>query len=239
LTCDLLAENPPDVSRNDFFYWYASGLADCARAIELDPRNADVHANRELIWMALGKHEMAIQDFSRVIELDSKTFSGYKFRGMARGKIGDHDAAIRDFTRAIELNPQKADCFSGRGFARLEKKDLDGAIADFTRAIDLAPLNFEALRGRGSAYYQKDELDSALSDVGEVIEWTLNDGTAFTIRGHCMLKRYMEAIGDYSKAIDLEPKNLSTPLFDLKSSPTPAGTRLESRASRKRASEHD
>src|SRR5437867_1136275 len=92
-------------------------IADCTRAIKLDPRYAPAYSTRGLAKKNKGDLNKAITDYTRAVELDPKYANAYYNRGLAKGAKGDSDGAIADYTRAIGLDPQDARCYNDRGVA--------------------------------------------------------------------------------------------------------------------------
>src|SRR6266540_2322708 len=80
-------------------------IADCTRAIKLDPRYAPAYITRGLAKKNKGDLNEAITDYTRAVELDPKHVNAYYNRGVAKWGKGDIDGAIADYTRAIELDP--------------------------------------------------------------------------------------------------------------------------------------
>src|SRR5438034_2224350 len=103
-------------------------IADCTRAIKLDPRYAPAYNTRGLAKKNKGDLNEAITDYTRAVELDPKYANAYYNRGLAKGAKGDNDGAIADYTRAIELDPKDAGAYNNRGIAKPAKGDLNGAI---------------------------------------------------------------------------------------------------------------
>ncbi len=107
-------------------------IADCNRAIELDPNYA---LNRGSTKRFKGDLEGAIADFTHLIELDPNNAYTYDNRGRAKHELGDWQGAIADFTHLIELKPNYTKAYDNRGDAKRAKGDWQGAIADYTHAI--------------------------------------------------------------------------------------------------------
>ena len=74
-------------------------LSDLTRAIELDPDNSSVIANRGETYRSIGRHDEALSDLTRAIELDPDNSSVIANRGETYRSIGRHDEALSDLTR--------------------------------------------------------------------------------------------------------------------------------------------
>ena len=88
---------------------YDGAIADCDRAIALDPddpggcniRGMSKWRKGDNEWRK-GDNDGAIADFDRAIELDPKHGMAYHIRGMIKGEQDNYQEAIADFDRAIE-----------------------------------------------------------------------------------------------------------------------------------------
>ena len=58
-------------------------LADCNKAIELDPKLAGAYSNRGVAHLEKGELDRAIADCNKAIELDPKLAEAYNNRGAA------------------------------------------------------------------------------------------------------------------------------------------------------------
>jgi tetratricopeptide (TPR) repeat protein len=108
------------------------------------------------------------------------------------------------------------------------KADYESAIKLYGEAINLDPKSFEAYFGRAGAYRAQGKYDEAVFDFGDAIRLKANDAQAYYERGKVYVSVYEskrtvdalypplealdyihKAIDDFSKAIDLDPRNPS------------------------------
>ena|GEM_PF-7092129 len=87
---------------------YDQAIADCTRAIELDPKDAWAYAHRGAAHRQKEDYDQAIADFSRAIELDPKDPTSYEWRAEAYEARGDADKAVQDRAEAERLKAQTA-----------------------------------------------------------------------------------------------------------------------------------
>jgi tetratricopeptide (TPR) repeat protein len=140
-------------------------IADCTRAIDLDPKSEPAVYKRGALKLQKGDYDGAIVDFTRAIELDAKNAIAYRNRALAKNLNADADGAIADYNHAIGLDPKNAVAFNSRGMIKKAKGDLDGAIADFTSAIELNPKLAIAYKSRGKARRAKGDAAGANEDL--------------------------------------------------------------------------
>ena len=135
-----------------------AAIADYAKAIALNPKDALAYNNRAVANVQKGDLDAAIADYNKAIALNPKDALAYRNRGNAYFHKHDLDAAIADYNKAIALDPKDALAYYNQGNAYQYKGDLDAAIADYNKAIALNPKVALAYFYRASAYFQKKTL---------------------------------------------------------------------------------
>jgi tetratricopeptide (TPR) repeat protein len=183
-------------------------IADCTRAIELDPKSEPAVYKRGALKLQKGDYDGAIADLSRAIELSPNAADYYTDRGLAKLRKRDNDGAIVDFTRAIELDAKNAIAYRNRALAKNINGDADGAIADYNRAIGLDPKNAGAFNSRGNIKKTKGDLDGAIADFTSAIELNSNLAIAYKNRGEAKRAKGDSdgASTDLKKATELDPE---------------------------------
>jgi tetratricopeptide (TPR) repeat protein len=188
-------------------------IADCTRAIELDPKSEPAVYKRGALKLQKGDNDGAIADLTRAIELSPNTADYYSDRGLAKLRKRDNDGAIVDFTRAIELDAKNAIAYRNRALAKNIKGDADGALADYNRAIELDPKNAGAFNSRGLIKKAKGDLDGAIADFNSAVE--LNDKLAIAYKNRSEAKQAKgDAVGakeDLKRAGELDPELTQQP----------------------------
>ena len=127
---------------------YAGAVADCDRAITINPGLLRAVNNRAMIRWTGGDLDGAIADLNQIIRKSLGDALAYDSRGCILMDKGDLAAAIADFDEAIRLRPAEADFYCNRGHARWKKNDFDGALTDLDRSIHLNPKLAWAYYGR-------------------------------------------------------------------------------------------
>jgi tetratricopeptide (TPR) repeat protein len=87
---------------------YKSALADCNRALRMEPNSAIGYNRRGLIWYQQSDYDRAIEDFNHAIRIDANFAYAYYNRGLAWRKKGDSGRADADEAEAIRLDPKLA-----------------------------------------------------------------------------------------------------------------------------------
>jgi tetratricopeptide (TPR) repeat protein/serine/threonine protein kinase len=187
---------------------YADVVADCSRAIELDPKLVPAWTGRGLAYWQLRQRDNALADLSRAIELDPKHAPAWNNRGLVYNKLGQPTKALADLSRAIELDPKLVPTWTERGIAYWELGQRDNALADFSRAIELDAKNARAWTNRGLAYNKLGQQEKALVDLSRAIELDPTSAPSWGNRGlaYWRLGQRDNALADFSRAVELDPK---------------------------------
>ena len=147
-------------------------LADCDKAIELDPNLVTPYSNRCSVYAGKG-NDRAIADWDTAIELNSKFARAYAFRCGVNDIKNAYDQALSNCDKAIELDPDLALGYGARCSVYVDKGNFDRAIADCDKAIELDPKSMFsrfAYFNRARAYDLKGDTDSAVASYTKAIE---------------------------------------------------------------------
>lgn len=216
---------------------YKTGIADCNRAIELDPRSAQAFYVRGKC-----RHTdfiAAINDFTKAIQLDPNYAEAYSARGAAlleNARLASvffgntvaelqRNRAIEDFSAVIRLDPDNAAAYYDRGAIWDRRLDYDRAIADYTEAIRLNADNPLYYRQRGSVLELKATredapapvFDRAIADFTTAIRLAPDDAELYRLRGEVWSSKGLwaespsdesqHAIADFTEALRLHPND--------------------------------
>jgi tetratricopeptide (TPR) repeat protein len=219
-----------ELNQNSVLAFYNRGLAymkikkfseaiyDQNKAIELIPDYYEAYFGRGNAKAGLQDYWGALEDFNRVIVLKPEYHDAYYNRGNAKSELKDYFGAIQDLNKAIELKSDEPKYYTNRGNAKSKLKDYIGDVDDQTRAIELDPSDADYYYNRGIAFISMDQIGSARADFMKRIElggqvpqniWNQVgiNSTEWALRGeiNSTQKKYLTAIIDYTKAIELKP----------------------------------
>ena len=93
-------------------------LADCNRALELQPSDPQVLGYRGFVYLRLELNESAVTDYTAALEIEPKNALHLYGRGEAKLRGGDLQGSAADFEAARAINPRIAE-----DFAMLERDD--------------------------------------------------------------------------------------------------------------------
>ena len=135
-----------------------------------------------------------------------------KMAGLAEYKSQENELLLRaleDCNVAIKLKPTHAKGYENRQNIYLILKKDSLALADANSLIRLEPQNSHAFYTKAVVYMRFNMPDSAIEWFNKSIALNPNSDAALNNRGSLLFnnfKRYNEALTDFNKAIDLDPK---------------------------------
>jgi lipoprotein NlpI len=138
-------------------------LADCDKALALDPDLILPHQIRGDIWLKRGETAKALADYDAAIQRGASYAGIFIDRGNLLLASGETDKAIADFDRALALNPKSGRALVARGGALFTAGDFLRARADLDTAIEREP-------GAALAWFNRGSVDYALGDRAKAAE---------------------------------------------------------------------
>ncbi len=149
-------------------------ISDCNKAIELNPRDAELYFSRGRAHCGLDQYDKAIADLTKAIELNPKLWGAYLLRGFVYHGQSQYDKAISDFTKAIEIDPELHFAYNYK--ALLLATCLDASYRDGSKAVELAkkavelspqPWNLATL---AAAYAEVGKFEDAIATQEKAID---------------------------------------------------------------------
>ena len=205
-------------------------LADCNQAIGIDSGRADAYVNRGNVYLSKGDADHALSDFNEAIKRDPRSTWAYNARGELYKKTGDVARAMADFNESIRLDPDYAIAYRLRGELYTSGGDFEHARADLSQAIRLDPNDATAYFIRGTVSYLMGHNPGALADFTASLKIDPNNQATYFNRGiayYVIGGRTPDAEADFSKAIELDPKDAYAAIWlDLAARRNNAASRL-------------
>ena len=119
---------------------YDLAIADYNRALQIDPNDAMVLANRANAYAAKEDFDKAIADYTKAAEINPKDFKVYHDLGLTYVNKGDFDKAIYYFNKTLEVKPDvinDGQFHNDRAVAYFWKKEYDKCWEDVNKAMEL------------------------------------------------------------------------------------------------------
>ena len=96
----LLNKASAEIRLEDF----TNALEDYNKAIEIEPRNANIYNYRGLVNFKLGYYLDAVNDYNNALDLEPNSGLTYYNRGMTYLKLSEKQKACTDFHKACKMN---------------------------------------------------------------------------------------------------------------------------------------
>ena len=196
-------------------WWWAKkdsdrALTDCNESIRTYRTLAPAYLNRGNVYLSKSDFDHALADFNEALRLDPKNAWGFATRGNLYKNKGDLDRALADLDEAIRLDPGYALAYFSRGELYKGKGDVAHAMSDMNDTLRLDPNYAVAYFIRGQLSYLLGNAPAALDDFSKAIKLDDNEATVYFNRGvayYVIGGRNPDAIADFKKAVELDPKN--------------------------------
>ncbi|MEC7396924.1 MAG: tetratricopeptide repeat protein [Pseudomonadota bacterium] len=130
-------------------------LADCERAVDLDPEIAEVCVNQARALMKQGLFDEAKANILRPLQLVPDSRTTLINLGALQMRMDNFEAAMKAFDRAFALNPQSAAAYNDRGSLYLQTGDYKMALRDFDMAIAMENDFALAMFNRGIVFLRQ------------------------------------------------------------------------------------
>jgi tetratricopeptide (TPR) repeat protein len=213
-TGDNIENSKAYAARGNVYYYeldYSKAIADCSKAIELNPLNFSAYRGRAHTYSSVGEYYKSIEDLTFLINNDEQnTASSYNSRAFIYYYIGRYNDALADINKAISIDPN-ANYYDTRGTIYRAMKNWDRSISDYSEAIRLDSNNAIFWMNRSLAHYWKNNNTAAMN---------ADQNTAFRINTRASAQAYVDiainwanegfygdAVRMYNNALDLDPNN--------------------------------
>jgi tetratricopeptide (TPR) repeat protein len=181
-------------------------IADCDRALRIDPENANALGLRGL-GLEQRDPQRCLQDCTAAIERGSTCPEVFICRARLLSKQGEIDQAMESVDRALEISPDHSFGLTVRGEILLQRGEIDSAMEEFEAALRGNPGHLEAYMGRGLARRARDDDLGAMEDFEEVLRRNPAFVWAHHYRGEILAKQGNrdEALKCFEECIRLAP----------------------------------
>jgi tetratricopeptide (TPR) repeat protein len=166
---------------------FDEALDSCARALEKNPILAEAHICQGRVYIHKARFDEAIAALNRALEIEPGSLDALKNRALAYQGKSNYPQAVSDLDNILRVNPKDAQSYLLRGDLRRDQDQHDLAVADYRKALELQP-----------------DIDKDVnSRLAQVASKYYVMGSEYSSKG-----KYAQAISEYSKAINLNPKSL-------------------------------
>ena len=124
---------------------FKEAMADCNRAIKLQPRRGNGYNKRGSLYRIQKKYELAIQDYTKSIVLFRKRIDkshAHFNRGVVYNKLSRTKLAEKDFSKAFEYNKKDPEPRYERAKIYYRRSEYKKSLADFQIYIVMKPKDY-------------------------------------------------------------------------------------------------
>lgn len=194
-----MAESHMALGTIAFFYDWNWELAEkhLARALELDPNNADARMYHAHLLSNLGQHERALAEVRRARELNPVSVLIRALEGQFLDFAGEHAAAIASLRAAVDVDPNFWLSHHILSAAYLNTGSYANAVAEADEAKRLSPFQTHSLAYRGFALAQEGKTAEARQVLDQLLAASRDRYVP-----PCHIAMLYTALGDNEKALD-------------------------------------
>ena len=196
---------------------YKDAISDYSKAISYDSKSLENYWYRAICYQYEKDFEKALHDFKyceNLFEKDDLDNLSLLYNSIANTyeSLDNNQDAIEFYNKSIKTKPNNNIAYLYRGIIHFDQNDYDKAINDLTEALSSYKtdneIKAEIYLYRGRSYMEIGEYEKSLEDLSISIK-EKPDFFSYQIRGDLkrLMGNYKDAIEDFNKSIELEPKN--------------------------------
>jgi tetratricopeptide (TPR) repeat protein len=178
-----------------------------SKAIQMDPKKATAYGTRAICHLRNSDFQKSLEDLNEAITLDPKSMY-YGNRAYANNKLGNIPAALADYEKSVQLDPTNL-VYYDLAIARYQNGKKQSALTAMQKHISYYPKDEMGLYFGGIITSELEVFDESLSYFNKALEVNNTIPDIYLKRGDVffLTKKFKEAVTDYSKVIELDPKN--------------------------------
>jgi DNA-binding winged helix-turn-helix (wHTH) protein/TolB-like protein/Tfp pilus assembly protein PilF len=146
---------------------WKGGMAQYARAIDLDPSYAPAYHYRGIMYATQGQTERALGEFRRAQQLEPLWVAPRAAAGMVLAYAGRYDEAIAQLTQTLALDDRADNARTYLGRAYLHTGRYEQALAEFKRRRAQAPGSYGDV---GQALVLSGRREEALAELQRLLK---------------------------------------------------------------------
>jgi tetratricopeptide (TPR) repeat protein len=185
------------------------------KSIKLDSLNPQYFHWRALYYEQNDQIKEAFLDYTKAIDLEPYNSIRYTHRANhLRDHTEDFEGALIDFSKAIELSKNNSESWYKRGyFYYFDLQNTKKALEDFEVALQINPGDIDVINAIGFIYKENKKPELAIAEYEKCIALKENapESAAYCYSNRAEIyseqEKFIEALNDYSKAIELDPDN--------------------------------
>ncbi len=179
------------------------------RALAVDDRDADAHANIALAYKDSGKLREAVRHFRNSIRLHPRNPVVHNNLGNVLRLLEQPERAARCYEQALDLRPSFAECWSNLAAAMHEADRHEQALRAVDKALQIDPELAQAWNNKGDILLAQAKYEAALQHYRRAAELSPKYAAAMInmARAQRDMEAPQEALETLHGVLDIEPRN--------------------------------
>jgi tetratricopeptide (TPR) repeat protein len=185
------------------------------KAIAIQPNFAGAHASLGLLYVQMGKEDLAIPQLQESLRLDpgrkdaqAALINVWRAQAHAAAQRDDLEKGLAMLMQARKLDPTDRDVQYDIGMVTLRMSLFPDAIEAFDQVVKLRPDDSQALYGLGRAKMALAKFDDAQQIFAHYVQLRPADASGHYALGVTLqaLQRTPDAQAEYERSIELQPQ---------------------------------
>lgn len=191
-------------------------LRDISRYIHANPRDLNGYEWKISLLMSDKAERSALMTADDMVHNNPDLALSWKTRGLLREGQLDGNGAVADYSKCLELSGKDSVCLYRRAQLRFELGEAAGAVQDYTLFLKDYPEHPELWINLAESHAMVKDTLSAVHAMDNAVSLQLTDPALYISRGYLLMaiKKYAEAIGDYTKALELNTEEKTIALYN-------------------------
>ena len=183
------------------------------KAIAIQPDFASAHVSLGLLYVQMGKGDLAVPELQQSLKLDPERkdaqaalVSTWRTQARLAAHSGEQEKALALLLAARKLTPEDPDVQFEFGMMALRMSLFPDAIDAFDETLKLRPSDGQALYGLGRTKIALSKFDDAEQIFERYVQLRPDDASGHYALGFTLqaLQRIAEARAEYEKSIELQ-----------------------------------
>ncbi|HET6180448.1 MAG TPA: tetratricopeptide repeat protein [Candidatus Sulfotelmatobacter sp.] len=183
------------------------------KAISIEPDFAAARAGLGLLYVQMGKDDLAVPELQQALKLDpgrrdaeGALIAIWRAQAHGAAQSGDAEKALSLLIAARKLDPGNPDVQFDFGMIALRMSLFPDAVDAFNQTLKLHPDDAQALYGLGRAKISLSKFDDAQQSFERYLQLRPDDASGHYALGFTLqaLQRMPEARAEYEKSIELQ-----------------------------------
>ncbi len=203
---------------------YAEAIQCYDKALEINPKLADIWNNKGLAHARTGVYAVAIQCYDKAIELKPDDEEVMYNKGIALAQLGRLPEAIACYDRLLEKNPNDAAAWCSKGDVYFESGNFEEALRAYDKSIEINPRDETVWNNRGLTLVKLNRFARAIESYDKALEINPKVERIWSNKGLALakmkqtgktidLQKIASAIPhDENAAITIEPRFIGQPV---------------------------